>query len=114
MTTNTQQTPQQTQQTNLGPFFDKLEARAQLLGESLSHVSGSLRSSLHALSAMSVSYAQVYEKSIDGLCSAVDSNVQEMKGFIQQCEEMNEYLTQMKKLHEEMYEKSLFNSIVSK
>lgn len=102
MATTTPASPQQ-QQTNLGPFFEKLEARTQLLGESLSHVSGSLRSSLLATTAMTLSYAEVYEKSVHGLCTTVQSNTQEMREFIKQCEETNDYLTQMKKLHDEMY-----------
>lgn len=84
-------------------LLDALDQKSRFLCENLAHLTGSLRSALHATSGMSRAYMELYEKSMLQFCDTVDGSVESMQDHVDRCTEMNQQLHDMKRLHAEMY-----------
>ncbi len=84
-------------------LLEVLEMRSKFLAESLAHLTGSLRSAMHAVSGMSVSFMEMYEKSLSDYSDVVDKNVETMTDYIERCNQIHSQLEQMKQLHTEMF-----------
>ena len=90
------------QQSKSQSLIEKMENKTRVLCESLSHLTGTLRTSMHAISAITLSHMQIYETSMNNMCKAFEDNVNEMTGYVEKCKELNQNLHDMRKLYDEM------------
>eukprot|EP01006_Ploeotia_vitrea_P001441 TRINITY_DN104851_c0_g1_i1.p1 TRINITY_DN104851_c0_g1~~TRINITY_DN104851_c0_g1_i1.p1 ORF type:complete len:148 (-),score=17.90 TRINITY_DN104851_c0_g1_i1:346-789(-) len=81
---------------------DAIERHAGELTESLTHVMGSLRSSLHAMGGYSADYMRVYSQSVSTFGETVESSVGSMNTFIDKCTKLNDDLLEMRNLQSEI------------
>jgi len=72
-----------------------IEERSKFLADSFSHLLGSMKSSLHAISAYSVQYEEVYMAATVDLCNQTDECVHHNELLIKKIQELDEILQQL-------------------
>eukprot|EP01012_Entosiphon_sulcatum_P054416 TRINITY_DN75171_c0_g1_i1.p1 TRINITY_DN75171_c0_g1~~TRINITY_DN75171_c0_g1_i1.p1 ORF type:complete len:201 (-),score=34.61 TRINITY_DN75171_c0_g1_i1:23-625(-) len=90
---------------------DTIEKQARCMAESLEHVTGSLRSSLHAIGGMTTEYMRVYQGATATLAENLDSSIASMRTFVDRCRALNADLKKMRDLQAEI--KGVKESVIS-
>eukprot|EP00997_Jenningsia_sp_PLL12_P008274 NODE_5022_length_609_cov_99.844643_g4332_i0.p1 GENE.NODE_5022_length_609_cov_99.844643_g4332_i0~~NODE_5022_length_609_cov_99.844643_g4332_i0.p1 ORF type:complete len:110 (+),score=23.06 NODE_5022_length_609_cov_99.844643_g4332_i0:201-530(+) len=83
-------------------MLDTIQRRTHELAESLAHVTGSLRATLHANGRMTAEHMGVYQSAVGAYAGGVDEAVGSMSAFIERCTRLGEELRKMRELHKEI------------
>eukprot|EP01094_Clydonella_sp_ATCC50884_P023934 TRINITY_DN5876_c0_g1_i1.p1 TRINITY_DN5876_c0_g1~~TRINITY_DN5876_c0_g1_i1.p1 ORF type:complete len:167 (+),score=52.79 TRINITY_DN5876_c0_g1_i1:197-697(+) len=83
-------------------LLGQLEQNANVCAENMAHLLGSLRSALHAISAMSTQYMDTYKDSVESVGENVTMSVLAMHQFIQKAKELNQSLKGIEHLEKEI------------
>eukprot|EP01102_Stenamoeba_stenopodia_P016485 TRINITY_DN5766_c0_g1_i1.p1 TRINITY_DN5766_c0_g1~~TRINITY_DN5766_c0_g1_i1.p1 ORF type:complete len:342 (+),score=84.18 TRINITY_DN5766_c0_g1_i1:51-1076(+) len=83
-------------------MLNTLERQATACSANLAYMTGSLRSSLHAVTALSLQSMNVYKTSVINTTDTVAQSVYEMHNFITKCQALNEDLKSIEGLSAEI------------
>lgn len=84
--------------------INDLEMHALKVADSLDLLMGNLKSNLHKMSAITVGCLSAYKTSVDTTCDSVDSSIKSMYALMAKCEELNNSMTPVNKLAEQIKE----------